>query len=51
MYAQKKMYGVNHQRLEPSWFKEQLNNANLDAFATQNLKAISIKNRKEKYYI
>jgi cell wall-associated NlpC family hydrolase len=44
MYAQKKMYGVNHQRLEPSWFKEQLNNANFDDFATQNLKAITIKN-------
>ena len=44
MYAKKKMYGVNHQRLDASWFEEQLTNANFDEFATQNLKAITIAN-------
>lgn len=44
IYSKKPMYGVNHQRLESKWFDEKFNNANFDAFATLNLKAITIKN-------
>jgi hypothetical protein len=43
-YASQKMYGLNYKRIDSSWFEEEWNNANFEAFNSLNQKAITIKN-------
>jgi cell wall-associated NlpC family hydrolase len=43
-YKNMKMYGENYQRKDSLWFKEQIDNSNMDAFDTIKQKAITIKN-------